>query len=53
MSIVEERKKKKFESFEDLTERVKTLHNPQKMIAARIVEELSDRSQKHRLFVSQ
>jgi putative nucleotide binding protein len=52
-TIVEERKKRPFGSFEDLTERVKTLHNPQKMIAARIVEELSDRSQKHRLFVSQ
>ncbi|EQD66398.1 protein containing DUF655 [mine drainage metagenome] len=52
-TVIEERKKKKFETFEDLTERVKTLHNPQKMITARIVEELSDHSQKHHLFVSQ
>lgn len=52
-NILDERKKRKFESFADLVERVKTIHNPQKMLAARIVEELSDRAQKHRLFVSQ
>lgn len=52
-AILDERKKKPFDSFEDLTERVKTVHNPQKMIASRIIEELGDRYQKHRLFVSQ
>ncbi len=52
-SIIEERKKKKFDTFEDLTERVKTVHNPQKMIASRITVELSDRYEKHKLFVSQ
>lgn len=51
-NIVDERKKSSFESFEDLTERVKTVHNPVKMIAGRIVEELQDRSEKHKLFVA-
>lgn len=51
-NIVEERKKKPFQSFEDLTERIKTLHNPHKMIVSRILEELEDRFQKHKLFVA-
>ncbi len=51
-AIVEERKKKPFESFADLTTRVKTLHNPQKMIAGRIIQELEERHEKYKLFVS-
>jgi putative nucleotide binding protein len=51
-TIIEERKKKKFDSCEDLTTRVKTIHNPQKMIAGRIVDELQDRFEKHRIFVA-
>ncbi len=51
-SILDERKKKPFESFHDLTERVKTVHNPQKMIAGRIVVELQERYEKHKLFVA-
>ncbi|MEM0158643.1 MAG: DUF655 domain-containing protein [Thermoplasmataceae archaeon] len=51
-TIIEERKKKPFESFKDLTDRVKTLHNPQKMIASRIIEELRERNEKHKLFVA-
>ncbi|HLH85933.1 MAG TPA: DUF655 domain-containing protein [Thermoplasmataceae archaeon] len=51
-TIIEERKKKPFESFKDLTDRVKTLHNVQKMIASRIIEELRERNEKHKLFVA-
>lgn len=51
-NIVDERKKKLFDSFKDLTERVKTVHNPVKMISGRIIEELGDRSEKHKLFVA-
>ena len=51
-TIIEERKKKRFDSFNDLTTRVKTIHNPQKMIAGRIVDELQDRFEKHRIFVA-
>jgi putative nucleotide binding protein len=51
-SIIEERKKKKFESLDDVQKRVMTLHHPAKIIAKRIVDELSDREQKYRLFVA-
>ena len=51
-SILEERKKQPFKSFADLTDRVKTLHNPQKMIASRIIEELEERYEKYKLFVA-
>lgn len=51
-NIIDERKKQPFQSFEDLTERVKTVHNPQKMIAGRIIEELEERFEKHKLFVA-
>ncbi|BAB59458.1 hypothetical protein [Thermoplasma volcanium GSS1] len=51
-AILEERKKKPFDSFEDLVNRVKSIHNPQKMIAGRIIEELKDRYEKYKLFVS-
>ena len=50
--ILDERKKELFKSFNDLTERVKTLHNPQKMLANRIVEELKERHEKYKLFVA-
>lgn len=49
-TVLEERKKEKFKSFEDLTSRVKTLHHPEKMIAERIEKELSG-DEKYHLFV--
>ncbi|MHB8360685.1 MAG: DUF655 domain-containing protein [Thermoplasmataceae archaeon] len=51
-NILDERKKKLFESFEDLSERVKTIHNPSKMIAGRIVQELEERNEKYKIFVA-
>lgn len=51
-NILDERKKKPFGTFNDLTERVKTVHNPQKMIAGRIVVELQERYEKYKLFVA-
>lgn len=51
-NILDERKKKPFDDFHDLTERVKTVHNPQKMIAGRITIELQERYEKHKLFVA-
>ncbi len=50
-AILDERKKKPFQSFQDLTERVKTIHHPEKMIAARIIQELENKDEKYRLFV--
>lgn len=51
-SIIETREKKPFESFEDLEERVSSLHHPEKLIARRIELELTDSSQKYHLFVT-
>lgn len=51
-NIVEERKKKPFESFKELGERIKTVHHPEKMLASRIIQELGDRYEKHKLFVA-
>jgi putative nucleotide binding protein len=49
-SIIGERRKKKFESFEDLKTRVEMLPDPKRMIKRRIIEELKE-SDRHRLFV--
>jgi len=48
--IIGERKKKKFESFEDLKKRVEMLPDPKRMIKRRIIEELKE-TDRHRLFV--
>lgn len=50
-SILEERKKKAFESFKDLQERVEMLPDPKRMIIKRIIEELEGKD-RHRIFVS-
>ena len=49
--ILEERKKKPFESFKDISDRVPFLKHPEKLIAKRIEQELSDPNQKYYLFV--
>jgi len=51
-AIVEERKKGPFQNYEDLAKRVTTVKQPQKLIAKRIEDELSDPNQKYRIFVS-
>lgn len=51
-AIVKERRKKPFESFADIEERVSSLHHPEKLIAKRIESELSDPQQKYHLFVA-
>ncbi len=48
--IVEERRKKPFESFEDVEERAHVPH-PQKVIIQRIIKEISDESEKYHIFV--
>ncbi len=50
MEIVEERKKKPFESFEDIKARVKSIPDPKKAIERRIIEEVLENS-RQRLFV--
>jgi putative nucleotide binding protein len=51
-SILEERKKDPFKNFKDIADRVSTLHNPEKLIAKRIENELSNPEEKYHLFVA-
>lgn len=48
--IIEERKEKPFESFEDLKARVKLMPDPEKVLLKRIIKELEGQ-EKHYLFV--
>jgi len=49
-SIIGQRRKKKFEGFEDLKTRVEMLPDPKRMIKKRIIEELEEKD-RHSLFV--
>lgn len=49
--ILQERKKNKFENFDDLIDRVGGLYNPQEIIFKRIMDELKDTNLKYPLFV--
>ncbi len=51
-AVLNERKKGPFKNFADLTERVKGLHNPEKLIAKRVEDELMDERIKYRVFTS-
>ncbi|WP_348303623.1 DUF655 domain-containing protein [Methanothrix sp.] len=51
-SVLNERKKDSFKGFTDLVERVKGLHNPEKLIAKRIEDELMDDRIKYRVFTT-
>ncbi|UTF52796.1 DUF655 domain-containing protein [Natronosalvus rutilus] len=50
-NILDQRKRKPFESFEDLEDRVSGLHDPDEVLANRILEELRDEDLKYRTFV--
>ncbi len=50
-AIINERKNKPFESFEDLKKRVPLLPDPEKVVIKRIMDELQDNKEKYRLFV--
>jgi len=51
-AVLNERKKGPFKSFEDLTERVKGVYNPEKLIAKRIEDEIADDRIKYRIFTA-
>ena len=51
-SIIEERKKEPFKSFQDIEDRVSSVHNPDKLIARRIESELAEAEQKYHIFVA-
>jgi len=51
-AVLNERKKGAFKSFADLMERVKGLHNPEKLITRRVEDELMDDRIKYRVFTT-
>ena len=50
--ILEEREKKPFESFGEISQRIKSIPNPAKMIASRVLEELQDPNVKYHIFTT-
>jgi putative nucleotide binding protein len=50
--ILEARNRKPFESFADISSRIKSLPHPEKMILARILEELQDKDVKYHVFTT-
>ncbi|MFB6079456.1 MAG: DUF655 domain-containing protein [Haloferacaceae archaeon] len=50
-NVLDERKRGPFEDFEDLTDRVSGLHDPETVLVDRIMEELRDEDLKYKLFV--
>lgn len=51
-AVLNERRKGPFKGFADLTERIKGLHNPEKLIAKRVEDELMDDKIKYRVFTT-
>ncbi|MCX6800726.1 MAG: DUF655 domain-containing protein [Candidatus Diapherotrites archaeon] len=51
LAILDEREKKSFESFDEITKRVKGVPDPMKAVIKRIIEELEGIEDKHYLFV--
>lgn len=50
--IIENREKKQFEDFADISQRIKTVPRPERMILNRVLEEIKDPSVKYHLFTS-
>ena len=50
--ILEERNKKPFISLADISARIKSIPHPEKMIQARILEELQEKDIKYHLFTT-
>jgi len=50
--ILEERGKKPFESFEDISRRIRSLSHPDRMIVTRILREIEDPNEKYHVFTS-
>lgn len=48
--ILDERRKEKFEDFEDLEDRVPSLHKPAKILAKRIETEIMDETEKYHIY---
>jgi putative nucleotide binding protein len=50
-NVLDERKRGRFEGFDDLEERIAGLHDPKGVLAERILEEIRDEDLKYRAFV--
>jgi putative nucleotide binding protein len=50
--ILEERQKKPFESFADISHRIKAMPHPDRMIINRVLEEIEDPETKYRVFTA-
>jgi len=50
-NVLEQRKRKPFESFADLEDRVSGLHDPSEVLVERVLEELREEDLKYRTFV--
>lgn len=50
--ILSEREKKPFETFGEISQRIKSIPHPEKMIVSRVLEELQDSNVKYHLFTS-
>ena len=50
-NVLDQRKRKPFESFEELEERIDGLHDPKQVLVDRILEELQEEDLKYRVFV--
>lgn len=51
-SVIKERRRGEFTSYEDLVKRVGSIHHPVKLVSKRIHVELSDPDQKYHIFVA-
>jgi putative nucleotide binding protein len=52
-AVLNERKKGPFKSFQDLSDRVKGIYNPEKLLAKRIEDEIADDRIKYRIFTAE
>ncbi|NLA38826.1 MAG: DUF655 domain-containing protein [Methanomicrobiales archaeon] len=50
--VIEQREKKPFESFEDISGRIKSMPHPERMIISRILREIKDPDEKYHIFTS-
>lgn len=50
--ILEERNKKPFETYAEISQRIKSIPHPEKMIIARVLEELQDPNVKYHVFTT-
>jgi putative nucleotide binding protein len=48
--VIEQREKKPFESFADISGRIKSLPHPARMIVSRVLREIEDPNEKYHVF---